>query len=408
MTTTSRRPAVPATDASAPRLHSLDALRAGALLLGVVLHSLLPFMPGMPWMFQDSQQTAAAGLPPFVIHLFRMVLFMMLAGYFGRMVLHRRGAGPYVRDRLRRIGLPLVVFAPLTLVALIVVLGLGAALGLVAAGTPPPPPPGVPEILLMLNPGHLWFLLVLIELVLLTVTVRAVLLRVLGADRAGRWSGRLGSLLSSPAGLVVAAVPYALGVLAQGTSVGGIIQPFTILPAPGATIAYLGAFLTGWFLHARPDALERVDRRWVPALVLAVLLSVAAFVAPFAVDPSRGVGLVVVAALTALAGWSWVFGLLGLCARLLDREVPAVRYAADASYWIYLLHLPLLAAVGIALAGLGWPILVKLAITWTVTLAVLLLSYDLLVRPTWIGAWLNGRRRPRAILRASGRGADAA
>src|SRR5690625_6308691 len=62
--------------------------------------------------------------------------------------------------------------------------------------------------------------------------------------------------------------------------------------------------------------------------------------------------------------------------------------------------LPIL-AVGIALSPTGLPILVKLLITWTVSMVILVLSYDLMVRSTWVGAWLNGRRRPRAIFRAA-------
>lgn len=45
-----------------------------------------------------------------MIHLFRMMLFMLLTGYFGRMVALRRGLDDYFRDRAKRILLPVVVF----------------------------------------------------------------------------------------------------------------------------------------------------------------------------------------------------------------------------------------------------------------------------------------------------------
>src|SRR5699024_8187115 len=88
---------------SSQRLHHLDAVRAGALLLGIVLHSLLPFEPGGMWLFTDSRSAEWTSETVFTIHLFRMVLFMTLAGYFARMVLHRRGAGAFLRDRAKRI-----------------------------------------------------------------------------------------------------------------------------------------------------------------------------------------------------------------------------------------------------------------------------------------------------------------
>ncbi len=41
-----------------------------------------------------------------------------------------------------------------------------------------------------------------------------------------------------------------------------------------------------------------------------------------------------------------------------------------------------------------WPLITAIAF------AALLLSYHLLVRTTWIGAWINGRRLPRPALPA--------
>ena len=79
------------------RLHGLDAVRAGALLLGIVLHSLIPFTD-IPWMINDSRTSLTAMVTVGMIHLFRMSLFMLLAGYFGRMVTLRRGARTYLKD----------------------------------------------------------------------------------------------------------------------------------------------------------------------------------------------------------------------------------------------------------------------------------------------------------------------
>lgn len=375
-------------------------MRAGALLLGIVLHSLLPFEPGGMWLFQDSQQAGWTSAPVFVIHLFRMVLFMMLAGYFARMVLHRRGPGAFLRDRTKRILLPLVVFAPLMMVAIISTVVGGVALGLIPqpdAQSAEQTGGNAPGLLMLLNPVHLWFLLVLMEAIVVAVALRALLLRVLGAARAAAWSERIGTALASPAGLLIAAVPYALGIVVQGVAMYGILQPTTILPELAPTLTYVGAFLVGWFLHARAGAISRAASRWAWLLPAAAALSVAAFLTGWSALEGDAEMLVIAAAVQSLAAWAWVFALIGLAEKLLSSGSQLVRYLADSSYWIYILHLPLLMAVGIALAPSALPPLVKLLVTWTVTMAILVASYDLMVRPTWIGAWLNGRRRPRAI-----------
>src|SRR5690625_71120 len=389
---------------SSQRLHHLDAVRAGALLLGIVLHSLLPFEPGGMWLFTDSRSAEWTSETVFTIHLFRMVLFMTLAGYFARMVLHRRGAGAFLRDRAKRILLPVVVFAPIMVVMVIATVIAGVALGLIPepAGAAPEQATGQdPGLLAVLNPSHLWFLLVLMEAIVITVAVRAVLLRVLGIDRTDAWAEGIGAALASPAGLLLAAVPYALGLLVQGVAMFGIIQPETIRPELAPTLTYLGAFLVGWFLHAPEWGMRRATSGWAWMLPAAIVLTIAAFLTGwFALDAGSGM-LVIAAAVQGLASWAWVFALIGLAGELFSGGSPAVRYTADSSYWIYILRLPLVMAVGIALAPTVLPILVKLLITWTVSMVILVLSYDLMLRSTWVGAWLNGRRRPRAIFRAA-------
>ena len=381
----------PRTGTSPPRrLHHLDALRGGALLLGVVLHALMPYSPGDVWLIDDDSDSLAALLVVGVIHLFRMVLFMMLAGYFGRMVLHRRGVGAYLRDRLLRLGLPLVVLWPV-LFALVIAAAVLAEMvhgPAVATGTQPPAPnaTGTP---LDLPTMHLWFLLLLLEIVLVVVAVRALLLRVLGAQRAEGWAARIGTVLSAPGGVLLAAVPYALALLVQGSAVQGIVEPYTLVPVLGASLGYTGAFLAGWFLHAAPEGLARAERGWPVHLVLAALLTVPALVGTMP--------LPLAAAVHALAGWAWVYGLLGLCGRVLRRENRVARYLADASYWVYLWHFPLLLLVAVPLAGTPWPWPLEVLLALGAVMAVLLLSYDLLVRGTWVGRWLNGHRRESVL-----------
>lgn len=377
------------------RLHGLDTLRAAALGLGVVLHALMPFIPDEPWLVSDSSSSEATAIATYWGRLFRMVLFMLLAGYFGRMMLQRRGASSYLRDRSWRIGLPVAAFWPVAVAPLAVLGLLNAVLrGDEAVRLPEPNAPAwVPELLLILTPGHMWFLVVLLQCVVIVVAARALALRGLGQERSSRIAQRLGHVLTSPAGVGLASLPYLICLLLQGTAVGLIHEPTTILPSASALSVYLGAFLVGWFLHALPGALHRITAQWPAQLAAAVALSVAGHLL---FDVSE-VPLVVHTAVIGLAGWTWTFGLLGLCLRFLHRENSMLRYLADASYWIYLLHLPLVLGLGIAMADLEWPILVKVGATCAITVGVLLLSYDLFVRSTWLGKWLNGRRRPRAI-----------
>jgi peptidoglycan/LPS O-acetylase OafA/YrhL len=90
------------------RRHDLDALRAIAMLLGIVLHAALSFAP-IPWTVKDSQQNDFYyGLFAF-LHGFRMPLFFMLSGFFTAMLWRKRGLGGLIKQRLKRIALPLFI-----------------------------------------------------------------------------------------------------------------------------------------------------------------------------------------------------------------------------------------------------------------------------------------------------------
>ena len=97
----------------------------------------------------------------------------------------------------------------------------------------------------------------------------------------------------------------------------------------------------------------------------------------------------------ALAVWLLVRGFLGLFLRYLERPSAGWRYVADASYWMYVVHLPLAVWLPVLLARQPFPAELKYALALAGVTAITLLTYHFLVRSTFIGASLNGRRYPR-------------
>ena len=92
------------------RLDYLDATRAFALVLGIVFHASLSFMPVfMGWAVQDVSTSPLVTMFMTISHSFRMEAFFLLAGFFSHLTFHRKGAGEFVRSRVLRIVLPFVV-----------------------------------------------------------------------------------------------------------------------------------------------------------------------------------------------------------------------------------------------------------------------------------------------------------
>lgn len=93
---------------SSEKFYFLDACRAGFMLLGVVLHATVPFMPDMDWLVKSTHQHIVLGYVYHFIHAFRMPGFFLLAGFFAALVLSRRPPVTWFVSRLERLGIPLV------------------------------------------------------------------------------------------------------------------------------------------------------------------------------------------------------------------------------------------------------------------------------------------------------------
>src|SRR3954451_21979351 len=119
------------------RRSDLDALRAGAMLLGIVLHASLSFFPSY-WMVTDRRQDPAFGIVFSAIHGFRMPLFFVMSGFFSAMLLRRRGRGALVKHRFRRVFLPL-------LAGMFTIVPLTVGVSTLAMSSAPRKPGGAPQ-----------------------------------------------------------------------------------------------------------------------------------------------------------------------------------------------------------------------------------------------------------------------
>lgn len=389
------------TAAGPERLHGLDALRGIALLLGLVVHASLAFLPGAQyfWIVADPEPSAALGLAFFVPHMFRMILFFMIAGFFGRLACERLGTKAFAWDRFRRITLVLVAFWPIVFSGIIVALVITAmhANGGVMPANPPPGPAFTPSDFPL---THLWFLYVLTLCYAAMLAGRWSIARIDRSGIACRLSDRLVRLLTTPAGPILLALPLAAALaLTPGWFIWfGVPTPDTSLfPKLAACVAFGSAFVFGWWLNRQAALMTRWVRHWPWHLAVALAATLAcvsmAGLTSAASPAAGGLHTWSYALLYALGGWSWTVALTGLTLRFLASPSPGRRYLADASYWIYIMHLPVVMILQAYAVRLPGPAPVKFAAVLAISLALLLATYRLFVRRTWVGALLSGRRR---------------
>jgi ABC-type multidrug transport system ATPase subunit/peptidoglycan/LPS O-acetylase OafA/YrhL len=342
----------------------------------------------------DSSPSPFLADASFVAHIFRMSLFFFIAGFFGRLLFHKLGAGGFWSNRAKRIVVPLIVgWAVLfPIISYVWVVGITKVFGGVL-----PPMPEMPKVAGAFPLFHLWFLYQLLLLYVAAIAIRALVVRL---DSAQRLRNALDRVVTNSIGMSYAiwllGLPVAIALmgLPMWLYFMGIPTPDqSLIPTAPASIGFGTAFVFGWLVHRAPGALAAIEKRWWSNLLLAAVVTAwmlhQSHLTPMA---TPGTIKTLYALAFGVAVWTWVLGLTGAALRFLSNYSATRRYVADASYWIYLAHLPVVVAFQIWVGRWPLPWGVKYPFVLVASFAVLFLSYHFLVRPSFLGKLLNGRK----------------
>jgi glucan biosynthesis protein C len=331
------------------RVHYVDWLRALAVLGVFVYHSLQPFSTHDWHVKNDQLSDAIDGVISFV-DPWGIAFFFLIAGASTFLALRWRTTGQYLRERLMRLLVPLVVayllLSPVQ--AYIEERHFGRYTGSFVSGLPlffqevwSNLRETMSHPLLVDRTYHLWFVVFLLWLSLLGLPM-FLWLRGPEGRRLSAWlgdrAGRRGSTL-------LFAVPVAL-------------VPLTVLPLwPEAedwgTFVYLfGFFVAGYVLMSDPRLMDAVRRGVVPALCLAIvgdvailLTGVPAFVERWQDAPSYSWMYAWAYFLIGVQAWAWVQVLLGLGMRARSFQRPLPRSVSAAAMPFFIVHQPVILAI---------------------------------------------------------------
>jgi peptidoglycan/LPS O-acetylase OafA/YrhL len=249
--------------------------------------------------------------------------------------------------------------------------------------------------LLFLLPAfmHLWFLAFLCWLVV-AFAAYSLIAKIVNVEQFPKW------LFCSPLSLLWL-VP--LTMLLQSFMQPGVFGPDTsigLLPIPRVLGYYAIFFFFGAIYWDLNDSEGMLGRRWYVSLPVALLI-----VFPIGLDLVAGTlgflpkdfggtmrGLLG-NLMQALFVWLMVFGSIGMFRQLFSAESKTMRYISDSSYWLYLAHLPLVILAQWFVKDLPIPAMFKFVGIVVVVSAVLLLTYEYLIRYTIVGSMLNGPRK---------------
>jgi glucans biosynthesis protein C len=369
----------PPTAAPAPRNLVIDWLRVLGICAVLVIHVGEVFNPWDEWHVANPERSRLAGEVVVFFAPWIMPLMFLLAGWSAWYALERRPAGRFARERLVRIGIPLVL-GVLLLVPPQVYLERrlrGQFTGSLVAF--------YPHFFDGLYPTgnfswhHLWFLghLLVYSLVALP------LFRWWRTERGRSQLARVARWCAGPVGLLWLAAPLVL----ERHALWWLLPAKAALTVDWANHAILlVAYVYGYMLAAEPAFVADVDRQWKSAALFAVAMSAALWamawrgLLPGGIPEPYSTGYLAFWSIYGVGAWAWVVFVVGAARRVRWRDPPLFHWARDRSYAWYLVHQPVVVAAAVAVIPTRLSLGAKIAAVSALSVVGTVLATETLTR----------------------------
>lgn len=365
------------------------------MLAVVVFHSGLTYIfteLGTVWPFKDPySKSLVFDVTMAYLTSITMPLFFTISGFMTGMLFSTRGSRQMVHNRLNRILYPLLmgllILYPATIIA-------QKSFELALQGQTSLVLPALNQAVAdrfdwqSFRPIHLWFLYYIV-LFSITGSLTARLLKRRFPQLAAQANKAFAYVyLHRGAPVIFAAVTFVFLCLRRQH----------IIETPTGFAVNLVVFSThalffgfGWMLYYQRHHLPRFKNGasfcWFAGLILF-------FIKMIMVDTwgEKGQMVYLLAAVNAVVVWFLIFAYMGLFLKYANNYSRLGHYLARASYWIYLIHLPVVIVLQALFINSGFNVYAKFILVTTITFMVAISSYHFLVRNTGIGRFLNGRK----------------
>jgi glucans biosynthesis protein C len=353
------------------------------LCAGIILFHVLSIFAAEPiYHLKSAVVSPTASVLAEFLRIAIVPLFFVLAGWSAVASLRRRSVGGFVRERVKRLVVPLCVGGALFgSVIKYIELSNGRDIGFHGFRLTESLQGGFfeffPRNLSRMNQltwSHLWFLayLFLISLLLLPWLTRL---------------SRLAPQIAVPAAPIVYLPALAIAALLAGFDgywpyLPNLYTDWTNFSYFALCVAF-GAGIAAW-----PGFETRLHSE-TPRLLLLMLLSYGGVVLCGVSTAGR--------VFVGLTAWGAVGVALGIAGRIKLPPTPALAYLGEAMLPVFVLHEVPVLMLGVAVLPLDLPVGLKIAMIWLSATAVTVAAYHWLVRPWPLMRWTMGMdARPRA------------
>jgi peptidoglycan/LPS O-acetylase OafA/YrhL len=368
------------------RRYDLDWLRIFAILSVFIYHSTRFFNLG-DWHVKSRVVYTSVEIIQWFATSWMMPIIFVISGASLFFALRKDGAGKFIKDKLLRLGVPLLVcvFTHASLQVYLektthgiftgsyfeflphyfegIYLDIGSQGNFAIAGM------------------HLWYLLVLLVYSLVFYPLFAWL-----KGRGAKVLAKLGDILSLPGVIYLLALPTLIFLDIVENLPGG-----NIAPGGWPLLAYIPFLLVGFVLVSNSRLQARIQSwRWVSLGVGLLFSAVFLFLATQPrysqlFDELNG-------PLYCVMSWGWILAFMGFADHRLGFTNPFLKYANEAVLPFYILHQTVLLLVGYFVLQWQIPSFAQWLLIATASFAIIMFVYEFLVRRNNVLRFLFGMK----------------
>ena len=360
-----------------PWMYPLDGVRACAMLLVIAAHAAMPFTTRCPpFWFREDLRSRAFDIFVVLVQMVTMPAFLLMSGYLARMSYYRSGARAFVRGRLKHIVLPFFVAWAVM-----------ACASYFLMNYPPDYPQKNKLFIALTGTFHLWYIWFLILFLTAAIVWHEGPGRAVSEATKARLDRAVEMMLRTALAPILCGLLTLPSMLFVRAWFMEVDQSF--FPRARVLSYYFVFFVFGWLMQRRPQRLNDIERHcetWVIASVVGVaLLALGGW--PLFHLPLALVGR----PFQSFLAWTLTFAVLAVFLRYFNRPIAFIGYLRDFGYFAYLAHLPIMLLFMMELHDMEIFGLPKLFLVLFLTIATLLMLFQVLIRPYAIGKILGVR-----------------
>lgn len=365
------------------RINGFDALRTIAMWLGIVLHGLIVYKakPEVNWPHDPDVHVYFLNWLYDYIHIFRMPLFFMVAGFFARFVIKRSGTGYFIKQRFKRIVIPFTIGVILIVPISLLPFNYYQFYYVQEQATNEAWHNSFLQMFKWSGLVHLWFLYYLILFYFFSLTTVFFV-----GKLKFNFSGKLSRLVENVSLLKLLFISLLLFLILLWLH--DVVPPVNtgIRPNPGSLVYYYFFYCWGWIMQTNLKSINSLKKNCWVLFITGTAISVLRF------KGVMGNQSEVTYLLAAVQTVSFIAGFTGLFMKFFHAESKVWRYCSDATYWVYIIHLSIIVSLQVAFINSPIPGWLRLPAVLIITFFVTLVSYHFFVRYTIIGEYLHGKR----------------